>query len=149
MPSCDEFVTYCRNFIFKIRDHQKNFLWVSCLWVGRRKVPILGYVPKNDEKNNSGSKGLNIMPNLFLLSIHFCPCISRPENKISPHQCLRAQSFTFYQKKYVKNQRIYGIIFCLNVFFFFKTCFISHDFIFKRLFHFLIFLYLKSYKVPQ
>ena len=32
------------------RDQQKNFLWVSRLWVGRRKEPILGYDPKNDEK---------------------------------------------------------------------------------------------------
>ena len=40
------------------RDHQKNFLWASCLWVGRRKEPILGYVPKNDEKNNFVNKGL-------------------------------------------------------------------------------------------
>ena len=32
------------------RDHQKNFQWASRLWVGRRKEPILGYVPKNIEK---------------------------------------------------------------------------------------------------
>ena len=39
------------NFDFKIiRDHQKNFLWASRLWVGRRKEPILDYVPKNDKK---------------------------------------------------------------------------------------------------
>ena len=31
---------------------KKNFLWASRLWVGRRKEPILGYVPKNDEKKN-------------------------------------------------------------------------------------------------
>ena len=31
------------NSILRI-DHQKNFLWPSCLWVGRRKEPILGYV---------------------------------------------------------------------------------------------------------
>ena len=35
------------------RDHQKNFLWV-----GRRKEPVLDYVPKNDEKKNLVSKGL-------------------------------------------------------------------------------------------
>ena len=29
---------------------KKNFLWSSRLWVGRRKEPILGYVPKKDEK---------------------------------------------------------------------------------------------------
>ena len=35
------------------------------LWVGRRKEPILGYVPKNDEKKNSGDKGLmDIFPYL-------------------------------------------------------------------------------------
>ena len=59
MPYQDEFVLYCQNFNFEIRrDHQKNFLWASRLWVGRRKEPILGYVPKNDEKKNSGCKGL-------------------------------------------------------------------------------------------
>ena len=47
------------NFILR-RDHQKNFLWASRLWVGRRKEPILGYVPKNDEKKNSVHKGLII-----------------------------------------------------------------------------------------
>ena len=58
----DEFVTYCQNFDFKIRrDHQKNFLSASRLRVGRRKEPIIGYVPKNDEKNNSGNKGLIIL----------------------------------------------------------------------------------------
>ena len=39
------------------RDHQKNFLWASRLWVGRRKEPILGYVPKNDENRISSIKG--------------------------------------------------------------------------------------------
>ena len=59
MPSCDEFITYCQNVDFKIRrDHQKHFLWASRLWVGRRKEPILGYVSKNYERKNSGSKGL-------------------------------------------------------------------------------------------
>ena len=43
------------------RDHQKNFLWASRLWVGRRKEPILGYVPKNDEKKNVVHKGLKKM----------------------------------------------------------------------------------------
>ena len=39
---------------------KKNFLWTSPLWVGRRKEPILGYVPKNYEKMNSGSKGFRV-----------------------------------------------------------------------------------------
>ena len=37
---------------------KKKFLGASWLWVGRRKVPILGYVPKNYERKNSGSNGL-------------------------------------------------------------------------------------------
>ena len=37
---------------------KKKILWASRLWVGRRKEPILGYVPKNDEKKNSVHKGL-------------------------------------------------------------------------------------------
>ena len=44
------------------RDHKKNFLWASRLWVGRRKEPILGYVPKNYERKNSGSNGLSVEP---------------------------------------------------------------------------------------
>ena len=57
-----------KKFDFKIRkDNQKNFQWASRLWVGRRKQPILGYVPKNDEKKNSGGKGLKkIRPNAEL-----------------------------------------------------------------------------------
>ena len=51
--------SFSKTFDFNLRrDHQKNFLWASRLWVGRRKEPILGYVPKNDEKKNSGGKGL-------------------------------------------------------------------------------------------
>ena len=45
------------NFNFR-RDHQKNFLWASRLWVCRQKEPILGYVPKKYERNNSGRNGL-------------------------------------------------------------------------------------------
>ena len=45
--------------LFK-KGSSKNFLWASRLWVGRRKKPILGFVPKNYEKKNSGSKGLKI-----------------------------------------------------------------------------------------
>ena len=49
------------NFDFNLRrDHQKTFLWASRLWVGRRKEPILGYVQKNYERNNSGSNGLSL-----------------------------------------------------------------------------------------
>ena len=52
--------TFDQNFNFNLRrDHQKIFLWASCLWVGRRKEPILGYVPKNDDKKNLVHKGLN------------------------------------------------------------------------------------------
>ena len=51
--------TNCKYYDPKIRrDHQKKFPWASRLWVGRRKESILGYVPENDEKNNSGIKGL-------------------------------------------------------------------------------------------
>ena len=79
MPLCDEFGTHCQNFYFKIRrDHQKNFLWASRLWVGRRKEPILGYVPKNDEKKNSGSKGLSNAREKFIAAefMRINPCIS-------------------------------------------------------------------------
>ena len=51
-------VPFHRNFSSILgKDHQKNFLWVSRLWVGRRKEPTLGYVPKNDEKNFWSIKG--------------------------------------------------------------------------------------------
>ena len=78
MLLCDEFVTYCQNFDFKIRrDHEKNFLWASRLWVGRRKEPILDYIPKNDEKN-SGSIGLI---RIFLQCTIFFPCVKSSEGK--------------------------------------------------------------------
>ena len=37
----------------------KKFIWASRLWVGRRKEPIFGYVPINDENKNLVHKGLN------------------------------------------------------------------------------------------
>ena len=52
-------VPFDRNFNSILRrDHQKNFLWASRLWVGRRKERILRYLSKNDEKNLV-YKGLN------------------------------------------------------------------------------------------
>ena len=48
-----------------IRDPQKNFLWASRQWVGRRKEPILSYVTKNDEKKNPGTNGLITMQNVL------------------------------------------------------------------------------------
>ena len=39
------------------RDPQKNFLWASRLWVGRRKDLILSYVTKNKEIKTSCSNG--------------------------------------------------------------------------------------------
>ena len=41
---------------------------VAPLWVGRRKEPILGYVPKNDEKKNFVQKGLKRRQPLHLLN---------------------------------------------------------------------------------
>ena len=51
---------FTKNFDFNSRrDHQKNFQWAPRLGVGRRKEPILGYVPKNGKKKkNSGGEGL-------------------------------------------------------------------------------------------
>ena len=64
MPSVHTSVRIAKKIDSKIRrDHQKNFLWASRLWVGRRKEPILGYVSKNDEKKYSGIKGLTKMKN--------------------------------------------------------------------------------------
>ena len=63
------------NFNFR-RDHQKNFLWESRLWVGRRKEPILGYVPKNDEKKNSVHKGLKgVYSGVLQTRIYYCCAI--------------------------------------------------------------------------
>ena len=45
-----------KNFDLR-RDHKKNsYERRDLLRVSRRKEPILGYVPKNDEKKNSGWK---------------------------------------------------------------------------------------------
>ena len=41
-PKSDQSVTYCQNVDFRIRrDCGKIFLWAPCLWVGRRKKPLL------------------------------------------------------------------------------------------------------------
>ena len=61
MAQRPKYRTLDQNFDFNLRrDHQKNFLWASRLWVGRRKEPILGNVPKNDEKKNSVHKELKL-----------------------------------------------------------------------------------------
>ena len=50
--------TFSQDFYFNLRrDHQKNFLWPSRLWVGRRNEHILGYAPKNYEKIIPAGKG--------------------------------------------------------------------------------------------
>ena len=75
--------SFSKTFDFNLRrDHQKNFLWASRLWVGRRKEPILGYVPKSDEKKNSGGKGLNII----MLWIFVCISISFMRMLIYPYK---------------------------------------------------------------
>ena len=65
------------------RYHQKNFLWASRLWVGRRKEPILGWVQKNDIKKlvhkglicdcvckiHSMVSTMNVKTNLYVLKI--------------------------------------------------------------------------------
>ena len=60
------------------RDHQKKFLWASRLWVGRRKERTLGYVPKNDEKENLVHKGLRplLRINFFRGSSHNLALVS-------------------------------------------------------------------------
>ena len=59
-----QYSTFDQNINFNLKEgiHKKNFLWSSRLWVGRRKEPILGYVPKNDEKKNLVHKGLRRDP---------------------------------------------------------------------------------------
>ena len=51
---CEELLASAHLTLQRPGEHwcplSKNFLWASRLWVGRRKEPILGYVPKNDEK---------------------------------------------------------------------------------------------------
>ena len=44
---------------------KKNFLWASRQWVCRRKEPILGYVPKQDEKNSGGKWLTHLYENFF------------------------------------------------------------------------------------
>ena len=60
MPRAHKSVRIAKILTLKLEGIiKKNFLWASLLEVGRRKEPILGYVPKNDENSNSGIKGLN------------------------------------------------------------------------------------------
>ena len=48
-------------FYFKKGSSKKIPIRVARLWVDRRKEPILGYVPKKDEKMNLVHKGLKEM----------------------------------------------------------------------------------------
>ena len=95
MLLCDKFVTFCQIFDFIIRrDHKKKFLWASRLWVGRPKEPILGYVPKNDEKKIQAvkcNKNMNlilvlkmaIFSNIFWGTNTLIPLFSNEFNKVS------------------------------------------------------------------
>ena len=56
----DKGVPFHRNFNSILRSDHKKIIWSSRLW-GRRKEPILGYVPKNDEKKNLVHEGLKKM----------------------------------------------------------------------------------------
>ena len=66
-------------FQFK-KGSSKNFLWASRLWVGRRKEPILGYVPKNYKKKNSGSKELRLRSSESMASSLSCSSYSKTFN---------------------------------------------------------------------
>ena len=79
-PQEDTGVPFHRNFNSILRrDHQKNFLWAFRLWVGRRKEPILGYVPKNNEKKNLVHKGITIScwSIQYLKKVYFLNTITR------------------------------------------------------------------------
>ena len=64
-PACYPFfaqedtgVPFHRNFNSILRrDHQKNFLWASRLWDGRRKEPILSCCPEKRQQKNWSIKG--------------------------------------------------------------------------------------------
>ena len=62
--------------------NQKFFLWAARLWVGRRKEPILGYAEKNDEKSNSGSKGLTLSKPMKVFNPIFKTCATHANFKI-------------------------------------------------------------------
>ena len=54
-----------KNFdLKKRRDHRKNFLWSSRLWIGRRYEPLLSYIPEFNWKQNSGTNWLNFISNV-------------------------------------------------------------------------------------
>ena len=56
--------TFDQNFNFNLRrDPQKNFLWASHLWVGRRKEPILG--PEKRRKKVFGHKWVKTRSQCF------------------------------------------------------------------------------------
>ena len=59
MPLCDEFVTYCQNFDFKIRrDHQKNSFDGPTMSRWTKTANLRLSAEKRQNKKNSGSKGL-------------------------------------------------------------------------------------------
>ena len=77
MPSAHELQKFRS---LKYKGSSKNFLWASQLWVGRRKESILGYVPKNNEIKNSGSKEL-MTSNVICIAILFTWFTGLPSSK--------------------------------------------------------------------
>ena len=78
---CVQKCTNWQNFDSKIRsDHQKNFLWVSRLWVGKGKKLISGYVSKNCEKKNSGTKRLKKMKIYKFIKPFTAYCVQKCTN---------------------------------------------------------------------
>ena len=78
---CVQKCTNWQNFDSKIRrDHQKKFLWASRLWVSRGKKLISGYVSKNCEKKNSGTKRLKKMKIYKFLYSFTAYCVQKCTN---------------------------------------------------------------------
>ena len=76
----DTGVPFHRNFNSILRrDHQKNFLCASRICVGRGKEPILGYVTKNDEEDNTSAK-VHLKNVLFFCLLCFFGCRLRIRN---------------------------------------------------------------------
>ena len=56
------FISISEVVIKKFSYGRRDYIYICvCELIGRRKEPILFYIPKYDEKKNSGSKGLSIL----------------------------------------------------------------------------------------
>ena len=100
-------------FCFK-KGSSKKFLWASRLWVGWRKEPIWGYVPK---KNNLVHKGLNKTNSHFIQNCFISVIISFPSGLSTNMLGCLFPSEMIFRKRERLTLLLFGTVFEMLLFF--------------------------------